>query len=153
MSEDEQKRGPGRPPGLPKTGGRKKGTGNKLPAELRHFINERGRPLDFLAAIASGRKVTAADPSDPGKKLSVYPTLSERAKAAETLLGKILPDLKSTELSGPEGEPLIPAGANCNSQLPPDVETARRVAFLLASGLNAQNENETQPESKKLEQH
>ncbi len=153
MSEFEEKRGPGRPPGLPKTGGRKKGTGNKLPAELRHFINEKGRPLAFLAAIASGRKVTAADPEDPGKKVSIYPTLSERAKAAETLLGKILPDLKSTELSGPEGEPLLPAGSSVNSSLPPDVEVARQVAFMLARGLNAMREHEADQEPKRLEKH
>ena len=128
-SEKAEKRGPGRPPGLPKTGGRKPGTANQLPTELRQFINQRGRPLDLLAAIAAGRQVTAADPDNPGRKIKVYPTLRERTTAAQTLLNKLLPDLRATELTGVDGGPIA---IDRTSGLPEDIESARQIAFILA---------------------
>lgn len=127
MAESAEKRGPGRPKGLPKTGGRQPGSGNRVPAELRQFINQRGRPLELLSAIADGRKVSAADPEDPGRKIRVYPSLKERTVAATTLLNKLLPDLRATELTGKDGEALIP-----DDQPVSDFELARKAAFLLA---------------------
>ncbi|MGR3562952.1 MAG: hypothetical protein ACU0FH_16775 [Heliomarina sp.] len=131
MTDQAEKRGPGRPPGLPKTGGRKPGSSNKLPTELRQFINQRGRPLEFLAAIADGRKVSAADPGNPGKKIRVYPSLRERAAAAETLLSKLLPDLRATELTGKDGGPLEVERKRAGLA-DDDLETARQLAFILA---------------------
>jgi hypothetical protein len=66
-----EKRGPGRPKGQPRTGGRQKGTPNKLSGDLKEMI---------LGALddAGGRKYLAARAADtPGPFL--------------TLLGKILP--------------------------------------------------------------
>ena len=90
---DPPKRPPGRPKGLPKTGGRRKGVNRHAP-ELRAFIDQRGRPLEFLAAITSCRKLTAADPADPTKTIRMYPSLEARAAAARALLNKLLPDLR-----------------------------------------------------------
>ena len=42
------------------------------------------------------------------KKTWCYPTLAQRVQASETLLRKLLPDLKATELTGKEDTPLIP---------------------------------------------
>lgn len=137
MSEIAEKRPVGRPKGQPKTGGRVKGSGNRLPAELRDFINARGKPVEFLAAIASGRKVSAADPEDPSKKVRVYPNLDQRAKASEMLLNRLLPALKATQLSGPEGGPIEVSGGGV-----PDLstfETARRLAFIIRSAHEEQN--------------
>lgn len=128
--EAPEKRPVGRPKGLPKTGGRKPKSGNRVPEELRRFINQRGRPLELLAAIADGRMVSAADPQNPGKKLRVYPSLSDRVIAARVLLGKVLPDLKSTELTGPNGAPLD-MGQDAISTF----DLARRMAFVLAQGV------------------
>lgn len=112
---------------------------NIVPGELRRFINQRGRPLELLAAIADGRKVTAADPDDPGKKIRVYPALRERTSAAKTLLNKLVPDLKSTELSRSDGKPLFDRDPG-SGHPDEDVELARRLAFLMASGQNAEND-------------
>ena len=101
-----EKRLVGRPKGQPRTGGRPKGSRNRLPEELRRYIDQRGRPLDFLAAIAAGRKVTAADPENPDRKVRVYPSLPDRIAAARALLNKLLPDLKSSELTGAGGGPV-----------------------------------------------
>lgn len=134
---DAPARRPGRPPGLPKTGGRQKGSGNRLPAELRHFADSRGRALELITDIAAGRKVSVADPEDAGRKIRVYPTMGERAVAARVLVDKLLPDLKSAELSGPGGAPLqVDTGSL------PDFEVARRLAFLLAKGVHEQQEAE-----------
>jgi hypothetical protein len=122
---DPPKRPPGRPKGLPKTGGRRKGVNRHAP-ELRAFIDQRGRPLEFLAAIAAGRKLTAADPADPTKTTRLYPSLEARAAAARSLLNKLLPDLKATELTGADGGPIATTNVN-------DFDLARRLAFLLAS--------------------
>lgn len=105
-AETEAKRSPGRPKGLPRTGGRPKGSKNRLPEEFRRFIDQRGRPLEFLAAVARGNLLSAADPADPTKKTKVYPTLGERTLAAKTLLDRLLPVLKAQELSGPNGGPV-----------------------------------------------
>lgn len=128
-----EKRPVGRPRGLPKTGGRPKGAKNRLPEEFRRFIDQRGRPLELLAAIARGNKVTAADPSDPTTKTRIYPSLAERTVAARALLDRLLPALKATELSGPGGGPVQVDGRELS-----DFEAARRIAFILASGLHAQ---------------
>lgn len=137
MSEEPSTKQPdGRPKGTVKTGGRKPGAVNRLPEELRRFINQRGRPLELLAAIADGRKVSAADPANPGAKIRVYPSLNERVFAARTLLNKLLPDLKSTELSGPDGGPISVAPESVS-----DVDLARRIAFALVQGVQAMEDS------------
>ncbi|MGM0583385.1 MAG: hypothetical protein ACQEUZ_01875 [Pseudomonadota bacterium] len=132
MSESAERRRPGRPPGHPKTGGRRPGSPRaRLPEELRGFINQRGRPLELLAAISDGRKVSAADPSDPSRKIRIYPTLDERVAAARSLLDRLLPTLKATEAkSSVTVSGSGPAPLSSNSS----VELARQVAFLLAEG-------------------
>jgi hypothetical protein len=125
---DGEKRGPGRPPGYPKTGGRKGGVKNRISADVKQAILVDGRPLELLFQIARGNRMKAGDPSDPTKKVFVYPTLSDRRDAAKTLLAKVVPDLKSQELVGDPSRPLFPA-----PEATP-FEVARKVAFLLASG-------------------
>lgn len=49
----------------------------------------------------------AADERGGSKRTFWYPTADQRISAAQTLARKILPDMKATELSGPEGSPLI----------------------------------------------
>ena len=130
----------GRPKGTAKTGGRKPGAVNRPPDELRRFINHRGRPLELLAAIADGRKVSAANPEKPGEIIRVYPSLNERVSAARTLLNKLLPDLKSSELTGPDG-----AALDLGQQSMSPFELARRIAFTLAQGIQAAEDEMLQP--------
>jgi hypothetical protein len=135
VADAAPKRKPGRPKGLPKTGGRKRPA--PIPVELREYIHRRGRPLELLNAIASGRKVQAADPENPGAKKSVYPTLPDRIAAARVLLAKVAPDLRATELTGAEGKPLIPEPKAMSN-----FEIARRLAFILRSAKEEQAEAE-----------
>ena len=133
MPKSADKRRPGRPKGYPKTGGRKPGSKNAVPNELRNYINHKGRPLELLAAIASGRKVTAADPKDPCKKTSVYPSLTDRISAARVLMNKLVPDLRASEISGPDNGPI-----QIESEPITDKERARRIAFALRKAYEAQ---------------
>ena len=72
------------------------------------------------------------------KKSWCYPTLAQRVQAGETLLRKLLPDLKATELSGPDGAPLIEPSHY--DELMSTTEAAQRIAFILAKGVGAKQE-------------
>ena len=100
------KRGPGKPRGLPKSGGRMLGTPNKSTVQTRDRIQELADPIKFLADVMDGKRMAAA--GDPGdiKKTWCYPTLAQRVQASETLLRKLLPDLRATELTG-DLQPMI----------------------------------------------
>ncbi len=100
------KRKPGRPKGTPRTGGRAKGTPNKKNLVTRDYVIREGAPLAFLCGVVRGKRFTAA--AEPGgkKRIHVFPSLDQRLRAAEILSRKVLPDLKSTELTGKDGGPV-----------------------------------------------
>jgi len=98
----------GRPKGLPKTGGRKKGTKNWTHPEIRDALLDKSGAIDVLADIVAGRQLYAGQSGSVGKAGWRYPTLQQRLQALQILLAKVIPDLKATEISGPEGEALIP---------------------------------------------
>ena len=123
------KRGPGKPKGLPKSGGRTKGTPNRSTVQTRERIQELADPIAFLADVMAGKRMVAAGEPGGMKKTWCYPSLEQRLRAGETLLRKILPDLKATELSGPDGAPLIeptPRDKHLST-----LEAARHIAFVL----------------------
>ncbi len=104
---EKPKRGPGRPKGYPRSGGRQPGTPNKVSQLGRDFIIKRGAPIEILCKIAKGEKVlAAADSARAAQRNGVYPTIDQRLAAARILAAKIVPDLKSVEHAGPMGEPL-----------------------------------------------
>ena len=72
------------------------------------------------------------------KKTWCYPTLAQRVQASETLLRKLLPDLKATEITGADGAPLIEPSRR--DELYSSMELARRTAYLLAAGDAANQE-------------
>ena len=105
--ETTKKRPPGRPKGYPRSGGRVKGTPNKSTQLGRDFIIRRGAPIETLCKISKGEKVqAAADTASAAKRNGIYPTVDQRLAAARILAAKIVPDMKSVEVSGPLGEPL-----------------------------------------------
>ena len=59
--------------------------------------------LPFLCDVSAGRKVRIADPNNPIKKITVYPTLEQRLKASGIIAPMIVPTLRSTELVGQDG--------------------------------------------------
>ena len=97
------KRKPGRPKGLPRTGGRAKGTPNRKNQVTRDYVIREGAPLQFLCSVVRGKRFTAA--AEPGgkKRIHVFPSMDQRIRAAEVLSRKCLPDLKSQELTGKDG--------------------------------------------------
>ena len=124
-----RKRKPGRPKGQPRTGGRMKGTPNRSTVQTRERIQELADPIAFLADVMAGKRMVAAGEPGDMKKTWCYPSLEQRLRAGETLLRKILPDLKATELSGPDGAPLIeptPRDKHLST-----LEAARHIAFVL----------------------
>ncbi len=126
------KRGPGKPKGLPKSGGRVKGTPNRSTVQTRDRIQELADPIAFLADVMAGKRMVGAGEPGDMKKTWVYPTLAQRVQASETLLRKLLPDLKATELTGKDGAPLIEPTRR--DQLYSSMELARRMAFCAGGG-------------------
>jgi len=100
------KRRPGRKRGCVKTGGRARGTPNRSTVQTRDRIQALADPIAFLADVMAGKRmVAAAEPGDV-KKTWCYPTLAQRVQAGETLLRKLLPDLRAQELTGKDGAPV-----------------------------------------------
>ncbi len=133
------KRGPGKPKGYPKSGGRVKGTPNRRTVQTRDRIQELADPIAFLADVMAGKRMVAAGEPGDMKKTWCYPTLAQRIQAGETLLRKLLPDLKATELTGKDGAPVIEQPTR-HDQLISSMELARRMAFVLAAGDAANRE-------------
>ena len=104
--DKKQKRGPGRPKGLPKTGGRRKGVPNRTRVQVLERINQEADPIGFLIGVARGLQFEAATEPGASKKVKMYPTHDQRLDAAKVLARKVLPDQKSIEHAGPLGERL-----------------------------------------------
>ena len=105
---DPPKRGRGRQKGMPRPpgAGRKKGTPNRLTTIGREFIIKKSMALPFLCDVSAGRKVRIADPNNPAKKITVYPTLEQRLKASGIIAPMIVPALRAVELTGKDGAPV-----------------------------------------------
>ncbi len=84
-----------------------RGTPNRSTVQTRDRIQELADPIAFLADVMAGKRMVAAGEPGDKKKTWRYPTLAQRVQASETLLRKLLPDLKSTEITGADGTPLI----------------------------------------------
>ena len=132
------KRGPGKPKGLPKSGGRQKGTPNRSTVQTRDRIQELTDPIGFLADVMAGKRMTAAGELGDMKKTWFFPTLTQRIQAGETLLRKLLPDLKSQELTGAGGTPLVEPTRRV--ELLGTMEAARLILATLREGVEAEAE-------------
>jgi hypothetical protein len=73
------KHGPGRPKGLPRTGGRQKGTPNRTTAELREQIAA-ASPVEFLIKIAEGRRICIGPQGGPREAAYAYPSMEQRLR-------------------------------------------------------------------------
>ena len=104
--------------------GRPKGVPNKVNRVAKEAILA-AEPHSFLIRIMEGRAFKRAGEPGAKRRTGCYPTLTESISAAETLLRKISPDLKATELTGKDGAPLVEPTYSTT-------EVARRIAFILA---------------------
>ena len=96
----------GRPKGRPKTGGRAKGTANKISVATRERIEKEADPIGFLIYVVQGRLMKSAPMKDYSETVDVYPTLDQRISAAQALARKIVPDMKAVEHSGKAAVPV-----------------------------------------------
>ena len=136
----------GRPRGLGKVpgSGRKPGQVNKITKDIKEIIMKRGKPLELLCDVVRGKKIRVGPQAGPGEPEFVYPSLADRLIAARTLLGKIAPDMKATEITGVDGGPIETTVTE--GGLNPLAELARRLSFVMASGdADAGVTVETQP--------
>ena len=93
------------PKSAPAKRGRPKGSVNKTNKVAKEAITE-AAPHNFLIRVMDGRKFMRAAEEGSKRRTECYPTLSESTAAAETLLRKIAPDMRSQEISGPDGGPI-----------------------------------------------
>lgn len=93
---------PGRPKGIPKTGGRRKGVRNKASVEREKAVAESGlTPLDFMLNIMRGSPPEGAGPAEQ----IAFSTL--RFEAAKAAAPYVHPKLANIEHTGPDGGPVL----------------------------------------------
>ncbi len=102
-----KKRPRGRPKGTPKSGGRAKGVPNRDRTATVDRIMREADPIAFLCSVVRGGRFTAGPEPNSEAKTWVWPSLDQRLSAATVLARKVLPDVKSVESTGPQGEPLV----------------------------------------------
>ena len=96
----KEKRGKGKPKGSPKSGGRQKNTVNRLTADFKTLITE-SNPVQFLInAYELGYIKGNVNPLlEDSKERYLTLTLKERCDIAIALARKIVPDMKSTDIT------------------------------------------------------
>lgn len=102
----------GRPAGIPKTGGRKKGTPNKTPTAFREALAAKGElPLAYMLRIMRDKTADS----------------DRRDRMANASAPYIHPKLASTEVTGKDGAPIEIADVS-------DDQRAKALAVALAKG-------------------
>ncbi len=95
---------PGRPKGVPKTGGRAKGVRNKASAAREAEIAASGiTPLEFMLNIMRGQCPEGAEPAEQ------IAFASMRFEAAKAAAPYVHPKLANIEHSGPNKGPIVVA--------------------------------------------
>jgi len=117
----------GRRPGSPKTSGSgiKKGQKKTFTNDLKEEILVRGQPIKLLCDIARGVRVRVGAQAGPNKEY-VYPSLEQRISASRYLADKLLPNLRSQEVTGDPDKPTEVEATPLD-----DRELARQVALIL----------------------
>ena len=102
MTDTTEKAKAGRPKGRGRVpgSGRKKGTPNRSTAQTRERILELSDPIAFMADVMKGKRMVAAGEPGDSTKTWVYPTLEQRHRAGEVLMKRLIPELKSQEITG-----------------------------------------------------
>ena len=120
------RRKPGRAPGSPKVpgSGRRKGVPNAMGREARVYLAAESGYLDMIARVCSGKPIRMSGPT--GRKTWYHPDWQDRKWAIELVASKCVPTMSAAEVSGPDGESLVPAMYSM-----PDKEIARRCALIL----------------------
>ena len=120
----------GRAKGSPKVpgSGRRKGAPNALGKDARQWLAANSNYLEVIARTCAGKAIRMAGPT--GKQVWRYPDWADRRWAIELVARKLIPDVTASEISGPDGAPLVEP-TRCD-ELYSTTEAARRIAFILA---------------------
>ena len=106
--------------------GRKKGVPNKLGREAREYLAANSDYLKTICALAKGKAIKFA--AKRGHKPTWHqPDWPDVKWALETIVNKLVPTVAAAEITGADGERLLPESFADKSEL----DTARAVAFLL----------------------
>lgn len=91
--------------GKPKTGGRKKGTPNKVNSEIADLLDRLGcNPIEGLARIANGERLKCGVSTIAGyAEEEIMPTFAQRLKAYTELAEYAAPKRKAVEFGPGEG--------------------------------------------------
>jgi hypothetical protein len=76
--------------------------------EIRAELLSRSNAIEVLADICAGKKLFCGPKGEAGKPAWRYPSIAHRMRALEIVLSKVVPDLKSSEVTGKDGVPLYP---------------------------------------------
>lgn len=74
----------------------------EMAGTLRDRINTQADPVGFLIRVMKGEAIQCVD-AETGETVMRSAPLETRIEIAQKLTGKILPDLKALEMSGPAG--------------------------------------------------
>jgi hypothetical protein len=80
-----------------KSGGRIKGTPNKVGFATRARIETEADPIGFLCKVANGEPIACA-PVGEDEPAAVLPSLDQRITAAQTLAKKVQPDARDVSV-------------------------------------------------------
>ena len=106
--------------------GRKKGVPNKLGREAREYLAANSDYLKTICALAKGKAIKFA--AKRGHKPTWHqPDWPDVKWALETIVNKLVPTVAAAEITGADGERLLPESFEDKSEL----DVARSVAFLL----------------------
>lgn len=120
----------------PRRRGRQPGSKNQVGADAKAMLAMHGLAgIRILCNIAAGKPVWR--PLKGGGRERVVPELADMIAAQKAILSRLVPELKATELSGPDGASLLP---------PPNArETAKAVIEVLAGAVPGGTVNVEQP--------
>ncbi len=113
-----------------KTGGRKRGSANKLGKEARLFLAEHSNYLQTLCRLAQGRPIRLS--RQRGHKPEwVRPSLNDMKWALEIIINRLIPTVAQAEIGGIEDG--VPVAVTASE--PHDMrEVARRLALVFTRG-------------------
>jgi hypothetical protein len=104
--------------------GRPKGSRNKLTADARSVLAQHGLAgLRMLCRIAAGQPVYRPRGKD-GSREKLVPTLDQMLKAQYSVVDRLVPSLKATELTGADGNPIATQDVGHDEHHPRDIARA-----------------------------
>ena len=101
----------------------------KLSDELKRQIADDADPVGFLSRIVEGRRIRVGACASPDEIRYAYPSLDDRIAVAKILLAKLVPDVKSVEITGDPERPIVTVSASADMT---SMNIARRLLYAIS---------------------